>query len=94
MRSATSCVLRIKTEARGPSAVRLSIEDTGAGIAPSDIDRIFKPMFTTKAGGIGMGLSICQTIIENHDGRIWAEARPGGGATFQFELPIAPTPIG
>jgi signal transduction histidine kinase len=94
MRSATSRVLRIKTEATGSSAVRLSIEDTGAGIDPSEIDRIFKPMFTTKAGGIGMGLSICQTIIENHDGRIRAEARPGGGATFQFELPIAPTPIG
>jgi signal transduction histidine kinase len=94
MRSATSRVLRVKTEATASSAVRLSIEDTGAGIDPSDIDRIFKPMFTTKAGGIGMGLSICQTIIENHDGRIWAEARPGGGATFQFELPIAPTPIG
>ena len=84
----------IETEPKGSSAVRLSIEDTGTGIDPSNIDRIFKPMFTTKAGGIGMGLSICQTIIENHYGRIWAEARPGAGSIFQFELPVGQAPAG
>ena len=94
MRSATPRVLRIATEPKGSSALRLSIEDTGTGIDPSNIDRIFKPMFTTKAGGIGMGLSICQTIIENHYGRIWAEARPGAGSIFQFELPVGQTPAG
>ena len=61
---------------------------TGTGIKPSDVARVFKPMFTTKARGMGMGLSICQSIIEKHDGRIWVSS-PGanGGSIFQFELP-------
>ena len=94
MHATTPRILSVKTETNGGSAMRVSIEDTGAGIDPSNIGRIFKPMFTTKANGIGMGLSICQTIIENHHGRIWAEARPGAGSTFQFELPIARTSAG
>ena len=64
-------VLRIKTELSQSNKVHVSIEDTGTGIKPSDVARFFKPMFTTKARGMGMGLSICQSIIENHDGRIW-----------------------
>ena len=66
--------------------MHVSIEDTGAGIKPSDVARVFKPMFTTKARGMGMGLSICQSIIENHDGRIWVSPRANGGSIFQFEL--------
>ena len=65
----------------------MSIEDTGTGIKPTDVARLFKPMFTTKARGMGMGLSICQSIIENHDGRIWVSTGANGGSIFQFELP-------
>jgi signal transduction histidine kinase len=82
-------LLRIKTELTASSAVRLSVEDSGSGIGSSDIDRVLNPMFSTKSGGMGMGLSICRTIVENHGGRIWAQSRPGGGALFRIELPIA-----
>ncbi|MGB8999655.1 MAG: ATP-binding protein, partial [Pseudolabrys sp.] len=67
--------------------VHVSIRDTWAGIKQSDIARLFQPMFTTKTRGMGMGLSICQSIIENHDGRIWASPGVNGGTIFQFELP-------
>src|SRR6476660_9305470 len=87
MSSSQTRVLRIKTELSQPNTVRVSVEDTGMGIKPSDVDRLFKPLFTTKARGMGMGLSICQSIIENHDGRIWVTAGANGGSNFQFELP-------
>jgi signal transduction histidine kinase len=58
------------------------------GINPSNLDRIFKPLFTTKASGMGMGLSICRSIIESHGGRIWVSEAVNGGTIFQFELPI------
>ena len=89
MSSLQTRVLRIKTELIQSSKVHVSIEDTGTGIRPSDVDRIFKPMFTTKARGMGMGLSICQSMIENHDGRIWASPGATRGAIFQFELPTS-----
>jgi signal transduction histidine kinase len=88
MHAAETRVLRIRSEMATPSIMRLSVEDTGSGIGATDIDRVFTPMFSTKAGGMGMGLSICRTIVENHGGRIWAQSRPGGGATFRFELPV------
>ena len=87
MSSLQTRVLRIKTELSQSKTVHVSIEDTGMGIKPSDVARIFQPMFTTKARGMGMGLSICQSIIENHDGRIWVSPRANGGSIFQFELP-------
>ena len=87
MSSMETRVLRIKTELSQSSTVHVSIEDTGTGIKPSDVARVFKPMFTTKARGMGMGLSICQSIIENHDGRIWVSPGTNGGSIFQFELP-------
>ena len=89
MSSLQTRVLRIKTELSQSSKVHVSIEDTGTGIRPSDVDRLFKPMFTTKARGMGMGLSICQSMIENHDGRIWASPGATGGSIFQFELPTS-----
>ena len=79
--------LRIKTELSQSNTVHVSIEDTGTGIKSSDVAQLFKPMFTTKARGMGMGLSICQSIIENHDGRIWVSPGATGGSIFQFELP-------
>ena len=87
MSSLQTRVLRIKTELSQSNKVHVSIEDTGTGIKPSDVARVFQPMFTTKARGMGMGLSICQSIIENHDGRIWVSPGANGGSIFQFELP-------
>ena len=62
-------------------------EDTGEGFAVGDEERIFETFFTTKADGLGMGLSISRSIIEDHGGRLWASPRPGGGAIFHVNLP-------
>ena len=88
MNSSQTRVLRIKTVLSRTKKVHVSIEDTGMGIKQSDLARVFKPMFTTKERGMGMGLSICQSIVESHDGRIWASPRANGGSIFQFELPM------
>jgi signal transduction histidine kinase len=66
--------------------VKVSVADTGTGIVSQDIDRIFNPLFTTKSDGMGMGLSICRSIIEAHDGRIWVAPNKPQGAVFQFIL--------
>ena len=87
MKSADHRALSIKSESSGHDSIRVSIEDTGSGIDPSNRDRIFKPLFTTKAQGMGMGLAICRAIIESHNGKIWASAGASRGAIFQFELP-------
>ena len=87
MGSSQTRALRIKTELSQSNTVKVSIEDTGTGVKSSDVAQLFKPMFTTKARGMGMGLSICQSIIENHDGRIWVSPGATGGSIFQFELP-------
>jgi signal transduction histidine kinase len=80
-------VLRIRTSLSKPYVVNVSVEDTGSGIDQASRDRIFKALFTTKASGMGMGLSICHSIIESHKGRIWASAAAEKGSIFQFELP-------
>ena len=69
----------------------VSVADTGPGIDASVADKLFQPFVTTKATGMGVGLSICRTIIEAHGGRIWVESNASGGATFFFTLPIADT---
>jgi two-component system sensor kinase FixL len=69
----------------GP-AVRISVADTGSGLAPEITDTLFQPFMTTKRDGMGVGLSICRTIVEAHGGRIWAEPNPGGGTVFHFTL--------
>jgi signal transduction histidine kinase len=91
MQSVQPRVLKIQTDQTSPGMVRVSIEDTGTGIDPSDIDRVFRPFFTTKANGMGMGLVICRSIIEKHDGRIWVSPGVDGGSIFQFELPTKST---
>jgi len=91
MQSVQTRELKVQTEQTNPGMVRVSIEDTGTGIDPSNLDRVFKPLFTTKANGMGMGLAICRSIIENHDGRIWVSPRTNGGSIFQFELPASVT---
>ena len=87
MQSAPDRVLCVASGLTKPGVVHVSVADTGTGVAAADIDRVFKPMFTTKSRGMGMGLSICRSIIENHSGRIWISAAHPRGAIFHFELP-------
>ena len=84
MHSAQSRILRIETRQSGPGTVRVSVGDTGVGIDPSNADRVFERLFTTKSQGMGMGLAICRSIIENHDGRIWATPGPANAARFSI----------
>jgi signal transduction histidine kinase len=69
--------------------VEVAVSDCGHGIPADALDRIFASFYTTKADGLGMGLAISQTIIEAHQGHIWAKNNPRGGATFCFTLPVA-----
>jgi len=68
--------------------VRASTRDEGVGL-PEDVEQIFQPFHTTKAHGLGMGLAICRSIVAAHQGRLWAESCPEGGAVFHLELPLA-----
>src|SRR6267142_1923305 len=68
--------------------VLVSVTDCGIGISAEDADRLFNAFFTTKSGGMGMGLSICRSIVEAHGGRLWATTNVPHGATFQFTLPV------
>ena len=87
MHSMQTRTLRIETRQSEPGMVRVSVEDSGTGIEAADLDRIFNPLFTTKSSGMGMGPSICRSIIESHGGRIWVSNAAGQGTVFQFELP-------
>src|SRR5262245_17225112 len=89
MHSVRLRALKVQTDQTAPGMVRVSIEDTGTGIDPSHLDQIFKPLFTTKGTGTGMGLAICHSIIESHGGRIWVSPAVRRGSIFQFELPIS-----
>lgn len=71
----------------GPGQVLVAVEDSGVGIEPEHAKRLFSAFYSTKPGGMGMGLSISHSIIENHGGRLWASSNTGPGATFQFTLP-------
>ena len=66
--------------------VRITVADTGSGISPDVASQLFQPFITTKQQGMGVGLSICRTIVESHGGQIWAEPNPGGGTVFHFTL--------
>jgi signal transduction histidine kinase len=78
--------LCVKAEFRDNYDVEVSVEDTGTGIDPKDMDRLFNPLFTRKAGGMGMGLSICRSIVEAHEGTLWAGPNNPEGAVFRFAL--------
>ena len=87
MQSAAPRTLSIRSCLSKPNFVHVAIEDTGTGIDPSNHDHIFNPMFTTKARGMGIGLSVCQSIVKSHNGRIWVTRGIEKGSIFQFELP-------
>jgi C4-dicarboxylate-specific signal transduction histidine kinase len=80
-------VLRVKTGVSESNALLITVEDTGIGIDPADLDRIFDPFYTTKSHGMGMGLSICRSIIEMHGGRLTVARAEPDGAAFQVMLP-------
>ena len=79
-------VLSVRSEPYPEGGVLVSVADTGLGIDPHDLNRVFNPLFTTKPDGMGMGLAICRSIIEAHDGRLWVSPNRPQGAVFQFTL--------
>jgi len=79
--------VRITTSESSPGEVCLGVRDTGPGLAPDSFSRLFEAFYTTKPGGLGMGLAICRSIIEAHGGRLWAEANVPRGAIFSFTMP-------
>jgi two-component system sensor kinase FixL len=81
-------VIAITTHSSANNMVELSVTDSGAGAAEDVIARVFDPFFTTKDDGMGLGLSICRTIVGAHGGRIWAEPSAAAGLTFHCTLPI------
>jgi len=87
-------ILSVKSARYDGAHVLVSVADTGPGIASTDVDRIFNPLFTTKSDGMGMGLSICRAIIEAHESRLWFAPNTPNGAVFQFTLPAGtPAPL-
>ena len=80
--------LFIGTADDAQNGVLIEVRDSGPGLPPENLDRVFDAFYTTKAAGMGMGLSICRSIIEAHGGRIWASRAAGAGATVQFTLPV------
>lgn len=81
--------LVIRTQGNLGGEAQVSVEDNGPGMERERLLRLFDPFYTTKEGGMGMGLTISQTIVENHEGRIWADSEPGRGTTFHVALPRA-----
>ena len=92
---AMSCVdihpreLLLRTQIDGGAQALVTLQDSGVGLEPTNEDRIFEAFYTTRSGGLGMGLWISRSIIENHGGRLWAASNDGPGATFSFTLPLS-----
>ena len=80
--------LNLRTVHREDGDVQIVVADSGSGISATDISRLFNSFFTTKENGMGLGLALCRSIVLAHRGRIWAENRSGGGATFSIVLPV------
>jgi len=79
-------ILTVQCEPYSGNRVLVAVADTGVGIGSQDTDQIFNPLFTTKAGGMGMGLSICRAIIDAHEGQLWFAPNSPQGAVFLFTL--------
>ena len=84
--------LLIRTAREEGDRVCLSVKDAGVGLEPQTADQLFQPFHTTKPDGMGIGLSISRSIIEAHEGRLWAAPNVGPGATFSFSVPSGPVP--
>ena len=82
--------LFVKTEREEGDRVRLTVRDAGMGLPPQSLDSLFDAFYTTKNGGMGIGLFVSRSIVERHQGRLWAEPNDGPGATFSFSIPRAP----
>jgi signal transduction histidine kinase len=82
--------LRVQTEIHGSNTVRLLVRDSGVGLDPRTIEKLFDAFYTTKAHGLGIGPAVSRSIIETHNGTLWATANDGPGATFGFTIPCAP----
>ncbi len=82
-------LLVVHTRSRDGPSVLIEVTDTGTGIDPDKLERIFDPFITSKRDGLGMGLAICRSIIDRHGGKIWAENNREHGATFSITLPAA-----
>jgi signal transduction histidine kinase len=91
MAAVTPRNLVIRSILDGADRVRIDVEDSGCGIDAEDAERVFDAFFTTKPSGMGMGLSVCRSIIENHGGRLWASRNSDRGTTFHFTLPVRQT---
>ena len=76
-----------------PDGVSVEVRDPGPGFAPGDIDRVFEAFYSTKSSGLGLGLSICRSIIEAHNGRLWAIPNVPRGAIFGFIAPAHPAAV-
>jgi signal transduction histidine kinase len=79
-------VIIMRTQRHQSDRVLVAVEDVGVGIKPENVNRIFGAFYTTKPDGLGMGLSICRSIIEGHGGRVWVAPNAGHGMTFQFTI--------
>jgi signal transduction histidine kinase len=81
--------LLINTAKAESGGVLVAVRDSGPGLTPTALDHVFDAFYTTKSGGMGVGLAICRSIIEAHGGRVWATPNTPQGAVFQFNLPCA-----
>jgi two-component system, LuxR family, sensor kinase FixL len=90
MKECTATVREVKLQAQldGAHLIQVAVRDCGPGLSGDKLDKIFQPFYTTKGEGLGMGLSICRSIIQAHGGRLWAENNPESGSTFFFTLPV------
>lgn len=83
-----SVITRLMATETGPPKIEVEVRDTGVGLADKDVPNVFEAFFTTKPDGMGMGLAICRSIVEAHDGKMFVAASPDGGASFRFTLPV------
>jgi len=81
--------LTISTSTKVEGSIEIAVSDTGPGLSAEVASRLFQPFVTTKEKGMGIGLTICQSIVEAHNGRLWATPNDDGGVEFRFRLPIA-----